>query len=162
VFGIPDDEFGEALAAHVEPHDETQLTADDVRAHVRTHLAGYKTPRVVEFSDALPREDSGKIFKRRLREPYWSGRERAIYRAGGIGFDPSWLHFRTLVEPPGVLFGSITGVRGCAASRVSCAPSARAAPPVDARTADGVGDVSPEVRGGDGRLPCARRSRSER
>jgi long-chain acyl-CoA synthetase len=78
VFGIPDDEFGEALAAHVEPNDETQLTAEDVRAHVRTHLAGYKTPRVVEFSDALPREDSGKIFKRRLREPYWSGRERAI------------------------------------------------------------------------------------
>jgi long-chain acyl-CoA synthetase len=78
VFGIPDDEFGEALAAHVEAHDETQLTADDVREHVRTHLAGYKTPRVVEFSDALPREDSGKIFKRRLREPYWSGRERAI------------------------------------------------------------------------------------
>jgi long-chain acyl-CoA synthetase len=78
VFGIPDDEFGEALAAHVEPDDEMQLTAEDVRAHVRTHLAGYKTPRVVEFSDALPREDSGKIFKRRLREPYWSGRERAI------------------------------------------------------------------------------------
>jgi long-chain acyl-CoA synthetase len=78
VFGIPDDEFGEALAAYVEAHDETQLTAEDVRAHVRTHLAGYKTPRVVEFSDALPREDSGKIFKRRLREPYWSGRERAI------------------------------------------------------------------------------------
>jgi long-chain acyl-CoA synthetase len=33
---------------------------------------------VVEFSDELPREDSGKIFKRRLREPYWAGRERAI------------------------------------------------------------------------------------
>jgi long-chain acyl-CoA synthetase len=78
VFGIPDEEFGEALAAHVERHDGSQLTAEDVRAHVRARLAGYKTPRVVEFSDALPREDSGKIFKRRLREPYWSGRERAI------------------------------------------------------------------------------------
>ena len=78
VFGIPDEEFGEALAAHVERHDRAQLTAEDVRGHVRTRLAGYKTPRVVEFSDALPREDSGKIFKRRLREPYWSGRERAI------------------------------------------------------------------------------------
>ena len=41
-------------------------------------LASYKTPRIVEFSDALPREDSGKIFKRRLREPYWVGRERTI------------------------------------------------------------------------------------
>ncbi len=78
VFGIPDEEFGEALAAHVEPHEEARLTAEQVREHVRSRLASYKTPRVVEFSDSLPREDSGKIFKRRLREPYWSGRERAI------------------------------------------------------------------------------------
>ena len=78
VFGIPDEEFGEALAAHVELEAGASVTADDVRAHVRTRLAGYKTPRVVEFSDALPREDSGKIFKRRLREPYWAGRGRAI------------------------------------------------------------------------------------
>jgi long-chain acyl-CoA synthetase len=78
VFGIPDEEFGEALAAHVELHDDAQVTAEDVREHVRTRLAGYKTPRVVEIVDALPREDSGKIFKRRLREAYWTGRERAI------------------------------------------------------------------------------------
>ncbi len=78
VFGIPDDEFGEALAAHVELHDGARLTAEHVRAHVRAHLAAYKTPRVVQFSDSLPREDSGKIFKRRLREPYWSGRDRRI------------------------------------------------------------------------------------
>jgi long-chain acyl-CoA synthetase len=78
VFGIPDEEFGETLAAHVELHDGAQLDAEDVRAHVRTRLASYKTPRVVEFSDSLPREDSGKIFKRRLREPYWAGRQRAI------------------------------------------------------------------------------------
>jgi long-chain acyl-CoA synthetase len=78
VFGIPDEEFGEALAAHVEPHDGALLNAEEVREHVRSRLATYKTPRVVEFSDSLPREDTGKIFKRRLREPYWSGRERAI------------------------------------------------------------------------------------
>ena len=78
VFGIPDDEFGEALAAHVEPKEGVELSEEDVRAYVREHLASYKTPRVVEFSDSLPREDSGKIFKRRLREPYWRGRERAI------------------------------------------------------------------------------------
>jgi long-chain acyl-CoA synthetase len=78
VFGIPDEEFGEALAAHVELHDDAQVTAEDVREHVRARLAGYKTPRVVELVDALPREDSGKIFKRRLREAYWTGRERAI------------------------------------------------------------------------------------
>jgi long-chain acyl-CoA synthetase len=78
VFGIPDEEFGEALAAHVELHERAGVTAEQVREHVRARLAGYKTPRVVEFSERLPREDSGKIFKRRLREPYWAGRERAI------------------------------------------------------------------------------------
>ncbi len=78
VFGVPDDEFGEALAAHVELADGASLGAEDVRAHVRGHLAGYKTPRVVRFEEKLPREDSGKIFKRRLRDPYWAGRERAI------------------------------------------------------------------------------------
>jgi long-chain acyl-CoA synthetase len=78
VFGIPDEEFGEALAAHVELEDGATLASEEVRQHVRSKLAGYKTPRVVEFNDALPREDSGKIFKRRLRDPYWRGRERAI------------------------------------------------------------------------------------
>jgi long-chain acyl-CoA synthetase len=78
VFGIPDEEFGEALAAHVEPHEGAELSGEAVREHVRAKLAAYKTPRVVEFSDSLPREDTGKIFKRRLREPYWAGRERAI------------------------------------------------------------------------------------
>jgi long-chain acyl-CoA synthetase len=78
VFGIPDDEFGEALAAHVELLDGARLSPDAVKDHVRARLAAYKTPRVVELTDSLPREDSGKIFKRRLREPYWRGRERAI------------------------------------------------------------------------------------
>ncbi|HEX4564815.1 MAG TPA: AMP-binding protein [Solirubrobacteraceae bacterium] len=78
VFGIPDHEFGEALAAYVEPLDGHPLTPEQVRGHVRANLAAYKTPRVVELTRELPREDSGKIFKRRLREPYWRGRERAI------------------------------------------------------------------------------------
>ena len=78
VFGIPDAEFGEALAAHVELDEGAAIGEDEVRAHVREHLAGYKTPKIVVFEAALPREDSGKIFKRRLREPYWAGLERAI------------------------------------------------------------------------------------
>ncbi len=78
VFGIPDEEFGEALAAHVEPEAGAELSVEQIRDHVKARLAAYKTPRLVEFSDALPREDSGKIFKRRLREPYWAGRERSI------------------------------------------------------------------------------------
>jgi len=78
VFGVPDDEFGEALAAYVEPEDGAPLSEEAVREHVRSRLAAYKTPSLVEFRDSLPREDSGKIFKRRLRDPYWAGRERAI------------------------------------------------------------------------------------
>jgi long-chain acyl-CoA synthetase len=78
VFGVPDEEFGEALAAHVELDEGAALAEEDVRAHVRANLAGYKTPKVVVFEGSLPREDSGKIFKRRLREPYWAGLERAI------------------------------------------------------------------------------------
>lgn len=77
VFGIPDDEFGEVLAAVVQPAPEAVLTPQDVREHVRAHLASYKVPRHVELHDTLPREDSGKIFKRELRAPFWdkTGRE---------------------------------------------------------------------------------------
>ncbi|HEX2316294.1 MAG TPA: AMP-binding protein [Thermomonospora sp.] len=78
VFGIPDDDLGEALAAHVQPAPRARLTADAVRDHVRANLAGYKVPKVVVFEEALPREDSGKLFKRRLREPYWAGAGRRI------------------------------------------------------------------------------------
>ena len=54
------------------------LDAARVRAFLRERLADFKVPRVVAFHDELPREDTGKIFKRRLREPYWAGRERRI------------------------------------------------------------------------------------
>ena len=78
VFGIPDAEFGEALAAAVQPTAAAGIDADAVRAFVRERLAGFKVPRLVTFHDDLPREETGKIFKRRLREPYWAGRERRI------------------------------------------------------------------------------------
>lgn len=71
VFGIPDPDLGESLAAHVEPLPGATLTAGQVRDHVARHLARYKVPSVVVFDDALPREDSGKLFKRRLKECYW-------------------------------------------------------------------------------------------
>lgn len=78
VFGIPDDEFGEALAAAVMPAPDTALTAEGVRAWLHARLAGFKVPRVVDFHAQLPREDTGKIFKRKLREPYWAGRQRQV------------------------------------------------------------------------------------
>jgi long-chain acyl-CoA synthetase len=78
VFGIPDAEFGEKLMAVVEPADGAALAPDDVRAYLRSHLADYKVPRAIEIARHLPREDSGKIFKRRLRDPYWQKEGRRI------------------------------------------------------------------------------------
>ncbi len=78
VFGIPDEEFGEAICAVVQPDPAAGLGADDVRAFLRERVARYKLPKIVEFRDQLPREDSGKIFKRKLRQPYWEKAGRAI------------------------------------------------------------------------------------
>ncbi len=78
VFGIPDPDLGEVLAAAVQPEPGVSLEGEAVRSHVRAHLAGFEVPRVVTFHEALPREDSGKIFKRRLRDPYWAGVGRSI------------------------------------------------------------------------------------
>jgi long-chain acyl-CoA synthetase len=78
VFGIPDDEYGEALLAVVQPQPGADLTEAAVRGYLREHVAGYKVPKKVEFLADLPREDSGKIFKRKLREPYWEGLDRRI------------------------------------------------------------------------------------
>ncbi|MBV8849320.1 MAG: AMP-binding protein [Methylobacteriaceae bacterium] len=78
VFGIPDAEFGETLMAIVEPQDGAVIAPDDVRAYLQAQLADYKVPRRIEIGRDLPREDSGKIFKRRLREPYWREAGRAI------------------------------------------------------------------------------------
>jgi long-chain acyl-CoA synthetase len=70
VIGVPDPDLGEAIAAHVQLAEGATLTADEVRAHVGRELAGYKVPRIVAFEEELPREDSGKLFKRRLREQH--------------------------------------------------------------------------------------------
>jgi long-chain acyl-CoA synthetase len=71
VFGIPDEEYGESLAAHIEIGDGFTLTGDEVRMFVRARLAGFKVPKVIVFDDDLPREDSGKLFKRLIRDRYW-------------------------------------------------------------------------------------------
>jgi long-chain acyl-CoA synthetase len=78
VFGIPDAEFGEALAAAVQPEPGTTLDAESVRGFLAERIAGYKVPRTIAFLAELPREESGKIFKRRLREPYWANTGRRI------------------------------------------------------------------------------------
>jgi len=78
VFGIPDEEFGEALCAYVELEPGAVLDEAEIRAFLRGRLADFKVPRVIRFETDLPREDSGKIVKRKLREPYWAGIGRQI------------------------------------------------------------------------------------
>jgi long-chain acyl-CoA synthetase len=78
VFGIPDDDLGEKLAAYVQPIGSASIGGDDVKAFLRTRVANYKVPSHVKLVDTLPREDSGKIIKRKLREPYWASAGRRI------------------------------------------------------------------------------------
>ena len=78
VFGIPDSEYGESLMAAVQVEPDARLSESDIRAFLAARLANYKIPRRIEFLSELPREDSGKIFKRKLREPYWRDTGRVI------------------------------------------------------------------------------------
>jgi acyl-CoA synthetase (AMP-forming)/AMP-acid ligase II len=78
VFGIPSDEWGELVHATVVLTPGATLSADEVTAYAREHLAGYKTPRSVEFTGELPRTGSGKILKRQLRAPYWAGQATQV------------------------------------------------------------------------------------
>ena len=68
IVGVPDDEFGQVLAAHVVPLDGADLTADEVRRHVRDHLARHKVPRHVEMHRELPRNETGKVLRRTLAD----------------------------------------------------------------------------------------------
>ncbi|MEL6793851.1 MAG: acyl-CoA synthase, partial [Pseudomonadota bacterium] len=78
VFGAPDPEFGEKIVAAIEPADGWTPADADVLAFLEGRLAKMKHPRVIDYHDALPREDSGKIFKPRLRAPYWETAGRSI------------------------------------------------------------------------------------
>jgi long-chain acyl-CoA synthetase len=78
VFGIPDDEYGERVHAVVALKLGQATTEADIRAALRSRLSGFKVPRSIDFAAELPREDSGKIFKRKLREPFWAGRRSRI------------------------------------------------------------------------------------
>jgi long-chain acyl-CoA synthetase len=75
VFGIPDDDFGESVCAYIEPLGGANIAIDLLRLHLEARLARYKLPKLTKFVCELPREDSGKIFKRKLREPYWAAQK---------------------------------------------------------------------------------------
>ncbi|WP_260867481.1 acyl-CoA synthetase [Streptomyces sp. SAJ15] len=81
VFGVPDEDWGEQVKAVVEPapgHAPGPELAEAILTHGARTLARYKRPRTVEFVAHMPRDPNGKLYKRRLREPYGSGRERPV------------------------------------------------------------------------------------
>jgi long-chain acyl-CoA synthetase len=81
VFGIPDDDWGESVKAAIELRAGFTASASlaaQILGWCRERLAGYKVPRSIDFEDALPRHASGKLYLRKLRDPYWAGRERRI------------------------------------------------------------------------------------
>ncbi len=78
VIGVPNAEWGESVHAVVVLKDGQAASAKDIIDHCRTKIAGYKVPRSVDFTDALPLSGAGKIMKNVLREPFWRGKTRAV------------------------------------------------------------------------------------
>jgi long-chain acyl-CoA synthetase len=80
-FGIPHEDWGEEVKAVIEPAPGAEpgpALAEEILAFCQDRLARYKTPRSIDFTDDMPRDPNGKLYKRKLRDPYWEGRERAI------------------------------------------------------------------------------------
>jgi fatty-acyl-CoA synthase len=78
VIGVPDEKWGEAVKALVVPKPGAQIDTAGLIAHARERIAGYKLPKSVDFVSPLPRNASGKILRRALREPFWAGRSKQV------------------------------------------------------------------------------------
>jgi long-chain acyl-CoA synthetase len=79
VIGVPDARWGETVKAIVVRAPGADPAPDEIIAHARQRLAHFKCPTSVDFAPALPRNPSGKVLKRELREPYWTGHTRRIH-----------------------------------------------------------------------------------
>jgi long-chain acyl-CoA synthetase len=78
VIGVPDDKWGEAVKAIVAPKPGQTPDPAEIIAYARERIAAFKVPKSVEFIEVLPRNASGKILRRELREPYWAGKDRRV------------------------------------------------------------------------------------
>ncbi len=79
VIGVPDDKWGEMVTALVVLAEGATATEAEIIAHCRTRIAGYKTPKRVEFRPAIPRTATGKIQKFKLRQEYWTASDRHVH-----------------------------------------------------------------------------------
>ena len=78
VIGVPDDKWGEAVKAIVEPNTNVQLDSAEIIALCKAKLGGVKAPKSVEIWDELPRSANGKVLKRKVRDQFWLERRRAV------------------------------------------------------------------------------------
>jgi len=78
VIGVPDEKWGEAVKAVVAPKKGRSPSPAEIIAYARERIAAYKAPKSIDFIEALPRNPSGKILRRELREPYWQGIDRRV------------------------------------------------------------------------------------
>jgi acyl-CoA synthetase (AMP-forming)/AMP-acid ligase II len=78
VIGVPDERWGEAVKAMVVLKPGSPATPEEIIAHCKDHIAGYKAPKSIDFVETLPRNPSGKVLRRELRAPFWEGRERMV------------------------------------------------------------------------------------
>jgi long-chain acyl-CoA synthetase len=79
VFGIPNDDWGEEVKAVIQLTDGVEASdalTDEIFAWCKDRLAKMKTPRTIDYLDELPRDPNGKLYKRKLRDPYWEGRSQ--------------------------------------------------------------------------------------
>jgi acyl-CoA synthetase (AMP-forming)/AMP-acid ligase II len=78
VIGIPDEKWGETIKAIVVRAAGSEVTEAELIAHCKAKAAGYKAPTSIDFVDVIPRTATGKVQKFKLRDPYWSGRDRQV------------------------------------------------------------------------------------